>query len=392
MSFSTSEISKLAGTTVSCACGHTHSVPIRHIFTGTGVLRGLAEILAPFAKKTVFLVGDATTMALGRDAVLPYLAEVGCMVKEHTFPCAPGTHLVTDEALIGSLLAHLPQETELIIAIGSGTMNDTARVVAARCRIPYFIIATAPSMDGYASSTSAVVMDGGKKSLPLISPYAVVADTELVKTAPDVMLAAGAADILGKYVAVRDWRLASRETGEAYCPEIAARVLLTADRCALALPTLFDRDEKTLGGMMDSLIMAGVAISMYGTSRPAAGLEHQIAHAWEVAAIRTGETAFLHGNYVGLGTLAACRLYELASAEFSLPAADEMPAFEAMRGYIGQLRGYADIDTLHIQKDTFREGILHAALPEIRYTLASFLRQQGKITQYADRVTEEFFR
>lgn len=391
MIFNANKINEMAGKTVSCVCGYTHSVPIQHIVTGVGALRGLKEILAPFRNQNVFLMGDEITMALGRDRVYPYLEDAGCRVKEHTFSCAAGQHLVTDERLIGSVLTHMAQETDLIAAIGSGTMNDTARVAAARCRIPFVIVATAPSMDGYASSTSAVVMDGGKKSLPLTTPYAVVADTELVKTAPDSMLAAGAGDILGKYIAIRDWRLACRETGEYYCPEIAGLVLATADRCVGDLPRLFSRDAAVLERQTNSLITAGIAISMYGTSRPAAGSEHQIAHAWEVAAIQSGEFAGLHGQYVGLGTLAACRLYELASREYDLPGAETMPAFETMRGYLGLLKGFCGLEALRIGRDVFREGILHAAQPEIRYTLASFLRQQGKIEAYADKVSDEFF-
>ena len=377
--------------TGTCSCGHPHTVPIRHIFTGAGALSGLKEILNPFQNRNVYLMGDSITMALGRDRVLTFLKEAGCRVQEHAFACAPGQHPVTDERLIGSALAHMARETDLIVAIGSGTMNDTARMIAARCRIPYVIVATAPSMDGYASVTSAVVMDGGKKSLVLGTPYAIVGDTELLKTAPDQLLAAGAADILGKYIAVRDWRLASRETGEYFCEMIAELVLATADRCAETLPALFSRNEHMVKDMMDSLITAGTAISMYGTSRPAAGMEHQIAHAWEVEALRNGAGEGLHGNYVGLGALAACRLYELASRDYDLPGADRMPSFETMGTYIRQLKGYSSLSALAIGRDAFRRGILHAAQPEIRYTLASFLRQQGTIEACADQVTEEFF-
>ena len=384
-------ISAMANRSFACACGHTHRIPIQSIVTGKGALAGLAPMLRAFPGKKVYLVGDENTMALGRDAVLAYLEDAGCDVKEHTFPCQKGKHLITDERLAGSMLLHMAPETGLIVAIGSGTMNDTARVISARCGIPYIIVATAPSMDGYASSTSAVVMDGGKKSVPLTAPYGIVGDTGLIKTAPDGMLAAGAADILGKYTALRDWKLAQRETGEYHCPYIAELVLSTADRCAGSLPRLFDREDAALHEMTDSLIMAGIAICMYLTSRPAAGLEHQIAHSWEVAAIRTGTNGSLHGHYVGLGALAACRLYELAGQEFDLPSGEEQLSSARMEGFLKQLRGFSSLAALGISREVFREGILHAARPEIRYTLASYLRQKGRIEAYAGRLTEEFF-
>ncbi len=385
------DISAMANRSIACTCGHTHRIPIQSIVTGKGALAGLAPMLCAFQGKKVYLVGDENTMALGRDAVRTCLDGVQCDVTEYTFPCEEGKHLITDERLAGSMLLHMAPETGLIIAIGSGTMNDTARVVGARCNIPYIIVATAPSMDGYASSTSAVVMDGGKKSVPLTTPYGIVGDTGLIKTAPDRMLAAGAADILGKYTALRDWKLAQRETGEYYCPYIAELVLSTADRCAGSLPRLFDREDAAIHEMMDSLTMAGIAICMYGTSRPAAGLEHQIAHSWEVAAIKAGANDSLHGNYVGLGALVACRLYELAGQEFDLPSGEEQISSAQMEGFLKQLRGYSSIKTLGISREVFREGILHAARPEIRYTLASYLNQKGKIEAYAGRLTEEFF-
>ncbi len=384
-------ISAMAKSSMACTCGHTHSVPIQSIITGKHALQGLDSMLSAFHGKRVYLVGDENTMALGKDAVRSKLTEAGCDVTEYTFPCERGKHFVTDERLIGGMLLRMAPQTELLIAIGSGTMNDTARVVSTRLSIPYIIVATAPSMDGYASSTSAVVMDGGKKSVMLTVPYGIVGDTDLIKTAPDHMLAAGAGDILGKYVALRDWKLAQRETGEYYCPYIAKQVLSTAERMALSLPRLFERDEQMLHDMMDSLVMAGIAICMYGTSRPAAGAEHQIAHSWEVAAIQAGTNTYLHGNYVGLGALVACRLYELAGQEFDLPGGESAISSAQMEGYLSYLKGYSSLKTLGISREIFREGILHAAQPEIRYTLASYLGQKGKIEVYADRLTKEFF-
>lgn len=385
------DLSSLAGQTIVCSCGHTHRIPIGSIHTGKDALGHLGNVLFPFTGQSVYLVGDENTMVLGRDKVRAHLDAAGCHVTEHTFLSPPGSHLVTDERLIGSMLVHMPKDTDLIIAIGSGTMNDTARVISARCNIPYIIVATAPSMDGYASVTSAVVMDGGKKSVPLTVPYGIIGDTDLIKTAPDHMLAAGAGDMLGKYTALRDWELAARDTGEYFCPVIAEMVRSAADRCAGHLPWLFDRDEETLWMMTDALILSGLAICMYGTSRPAAGLEHQIAHFWEVDAIRSHAGAHLHGNYVGLGALAACRLYEMAEEEWDLPGKEGFPSYGQMTEYIRILKGFCSPEVLGITPQTFREGILHAARPEMRYTLASFLAQMGRIDAYARRLTEEFF-
>lgn len=387
----TFDVSTMSNMKMDCKCGHSHIVPIKKIITGSGALNGLEGILEDFRGARVYLVGDENTMPLAKEKVGALLNAAGCKVDEYIFKSPNGKHLVVNEQLIGNMLIHMRPNTKLIIAIGSGTMNDLSRVISVSCGIPYIIIGTAPSMDGYASSTSAVVMDGGKKSVPLGAPYAIIGDVDLMRTAPDIMLAAGASDILGKYVAIRDWKLAERENKEYFCPYIADLVIEAANLCAEGLEQIFSRDPQVLKTVIDTLIMSGAAISMYGTSRPAAGSEHQIAHYWEVAAIHAGETNNLHGNYVGLGTLVACRLYELAGQKLNLPSGDFMPLSKQIDKYLRILKGYSSIETLCISREVFREGLFHAARPEIRYTLPTYLQQLGKLEFYIDCLIEEFY-
>jgi glycerol-1-phosphate dehydrogenase [NAD(P)+] len=385
------DVSSMANMEMDCKCNHSHTVPIKKIITGSGALNRLEEILEDFRGARVYLVGDENTMPLARNKVCAILSAAGCDVDEHMFISPRGKHLILNEQLIGSMLIRMRPHTDLIVTIGSGTMNDLSRVISVRCAIPYIIIGTAPSMDGYASSTSPVVMDGGKKSIPLGTPYAIIGDVDLFRTAPDIMLAAGAGDILGKYIAIRDWKLAEREKEEYFCPYIADLVIETANRCANGLEQLFSRDEKVLQTVIDTLIMAGVAISMYGTSRPASGAEHQIAHYWEVAAINAGGTNSLHGNFVGLGTLVASYLYELAEQNIDLPSGDFMPSSEQIGIYLKALKGNSSIETLGITREVFRESLFHAAQPEIRYTILTYLNQIGKLEYYVDCLTEKFY-
>jgi len=385
------DASSLLGQVFPCACGRQHAISIRHIQIGKGAIYSLGHMAKPFAEKTVYLVGDENTLPPVLLCAMKELDAAGCKVVAHTFPIPSGRHLITEERLVGSMLLHMPPNTGLIVAAGSGTMNDTARVISAKCGIPYIILATAPSMDGYASVTSAVVMDGGKKSVPLCAPYGIIGDTDILRTAPDHMLTAGAGDMLGKYTALRDWELAARETGEAWCPEIAGLVSLAAGRVVERIRCLFNREEGTLKELMDALVLSGLAILLNGTSRPAAGLEHQIAHYFEVEALRRDFYDGLHGHYVGLSTLAACRLYEMAEAEFDLPGRGMYPAYRQMQDHMTFLQPQISLKALGITPACFENGILHAGQPEIRYTLASYLHKKGRLTDYARRLTEEFF-
>lgn len=380
----------LAGQVFRCACGKTHSIAIRHIQIGKGAIKGLGDMARPFAGQTVYLAGDENTLPLAQPRATVSLEAAGCKVAVHTFPSPAGKHLITNESLVGSMLLNKPADAGLLIAVGSGTMNDTARVISAKCGVPYIVIATAPSMDGYASVTSAVVMGGSKKSVPLCAPYGIIGDTDILQTAPDAMLSAGAGDMLGKYTALRDWELAHQQMQEDRCPGIASLVALAANRVTERLHRLYDREETALAALTDALVLSGLAILLHGTSRPAAGLEHQIAHHWEVDALRRDFYGGLHGHYVGLAALAACRMYEMAEAEFDLPGRGQYPSFLQMQAYMSCLKPHISPKALGITPESFQNGILHAGQPEIRYTLASYLSQKGRLKDYARQVTEAF--
>lgn len=387
----TGDVSSFADFQLQCECGHTHTVPIRHIYIGKGILSKLSHILEDFQGKKVFLIGDSNTMPLAEEKVLSILQKAECQVTERIFAYHGAGHQVLDEKLIGNMLIHLPQDTDLIVTIGSGTMNDLSRVISTRCGIPYIIIGTAPSMDGYASATSAVLVEGNKISVPLHSPYGILCDTEIMRTAPEMMFAAGFSDVLGKYIAIRDWQLSERETGEYFCPYIAGLVLTAVEECIKQVDHLFDQDENVLLSVANALVLSGVAISMYGISRPAAGGEHRIAHCWEEAAANSGDNRYLHGNYVGLGTLVMARLYELAEQEEDLPPCDYMPSFAKIRFYLDKMKGYSSFETLQITRETLEESIRHAAESDARYTLLNYLKEKGRLETYIDRLSREFF-
>jgi glycerol-1-phosphate dehydrogenase [NAD(P)+] len=56
--------------------------------------------------------------------------------------------------------------------------------------------------------------------------------------------------------------------------------------------------------------MAGIAMQISGSSRPASGSEHRFSHLWEMQALGYGHEAVPHGFKVGVGTIAAAALYE----------------------------------------------------------------------------------
>jgi glycerol-1-phosphate dehydrogenase [NAD(P)+] len=234
-------------------------------------------------------------------------------------------------------------------------------------------------------------MDGGKLSIPLSVPYGIIADTQLMKTAPDEMLSSGVGDILGKYVALCDWKLARREMDEYFCAAIADMIDTALTRCVNGIAKLGGRDPEAVLAMADTLIMSGVAISMHGISRPASGCEHQLAHYWEVALLDGDADCPLHGNFVGFGTEVACRLYEMAGKEFDLVFPYRLPTSDEIRGYMRLLGDYSSIKTLGITRDLLYDSFFHATEANGRYTLITFLKDKGRLDYYAKAITDSYF-
>ena len=57
-------------------------------------------------------------------------------------------------------------------------------------------------------------------------------------------------------------------------------------------------------------MLAGVAMSLYGNSRPASGCEHHMSHYWEMIFEQTGKRPVPHGTQVGVGTVLILKLVE----------------------------------------------------------------------------------
>ena len=71
-----------------------------------------------------------------------------------------------------------------------------------------------------------------------------------------------------------------------------------------------DRDPKVLGDIMEGLVLTGVAMSLYGNSRPASGCEHHMSHYWEMMFEQAGKRPVPHGTQVGVGTVLILKLVE----------------------------------------------------------------------------------
>ena len=380
-------ISQWAGMEYSCACGKSHKVDIQAIRVGSGVIQELPGILRDLGASHIFLVADNYTYEAAGRQVEQLLDQAGLAYHKRVFQTE--TPLVPNEYALGSVLAAMTSQDDMLLAVGSGTLNDVTKYVSARTGVPYVIAATAPSMDGYASTVAPTILDGFKTTLPAVYPAAIVADVDILKDAPMPMLTAGFGDIIGKFTSLADWRLSHQLNGEYYCPEVAGVIEAAVETCAANAQALAQREPQAIQAVTEALILSGLAMGMVGVSRPASGAEHQMAHYWEMDALRRGEEHPLHGNAVGVGTVLAASLYEMA-AEY-LPQGFAAPDKGQILACLQAAGSCADPKELGIRRELCLESLLHAMELRDRFTVQKLLEQKGKLSLCAQKLVARYY-
>ncbi len=296
------------GTDVNCACGRVHHILTRAIEVEEGVLDRIPSLMAEYGLDgRCLIVSDTNTYEAAGRYVEQVLRQAGQMVSALVIT-RKSVH--ADEETLGEIMMALEPRPDVLIAVGTGSLNDSTRYVARHVGLPYFVVATAASMDGFASTVTPVCKDGIKLTYSGVHPQMVLADPAVLAAAPMELAAAGFGDILGKRTALMDWTLARDITGEAYCPVVAGMMEQAMQACMETAPGLGRRDPDSVTALMKALALSGVAMQMHGNSRPASGVEHHISHFLEMRDLSRGKPASLHGDKVGVASLIGLSIYE----------------------------------------------------------------------------------
>ena len=254
--------------------------------------------------ESIILVADENTFKASGESVISAIEK----------PCdkvifSGKTVLVPNEDAIEKVENSL-SDSDLIIGIGSGVIQDLCKYVSYFKKIDYFIVATAPSMDGYASSGAAMILGGMKVTVSAGVPKAIIADVNVLANAPQEMIKAGYGDIVGKYSSLNDWKLAKVVNDEYFCQYIYDLVKETLENTLKLSSGLLKEDKESVKALMEALVIVGIALSFVGNSRPASGSEHHLSHFFEITGIVFNEKYFCHGLDVAYSTVITAKIRE----------------------------------------------------------------------------------
>lgn len=303
-----------------CTCGRSHAMTTAFCVVEPGCLAKMEEYLEKFGLRGCGVaVYDENT----------YRAKGMTRPKAEKEVVLPAQGLHADNHGVALALAEIPENCDYLMAMGSGTIHDITRYCAHEKGIPFVSCPTAASVDGFCSSVAAMTWNGFKKTWTAVAPTLVVADLNVISQAPTFLSRSGFGDMVGKFVALTEWKIGHILTGEYFCPEIYQMTLDATQAVLDSVDGLVAGQTESYEKLMYGLLLSGLAMQMLGNSRCASGAEHHISHFIEMVPPSLGCTSqALHGEKVGVGTLLAVREYHRLAREGVATWQDYSPASE----------------------------------------------------------------
>jgi glycerol-1-phosphate dehydrogenase [NAD(P)+] len=248
---------------------------------------------------------------LGAEAtalVTSLLSKAGEVQRVNALEGAAGVH--ADERTVAAA-AEAAMGASVIVTVGSGTVADIGKAVAARLSDPvHVVVQTALSVNGYADDQSVLLIDGVKRTTPTRWPDALIGDTQLLAEAPLQLNLAGIGDLLAMFTAPADWRIACLlGMDDQYADDVVTMVRQHGPALLGAAPLLREADARAIELTAKVLTLSGVGMGLAGTTAPASGAEHTVSHLLEMAAARQGRRSAYHGAQVGAAAVLAALVW-----------------------------------------------------------------------------------
>jgi glycerol-1-phosphate dehydrogenase [NAD(P)+] len=289
--------------------GKVVACPLRKVVTADSLAGAEAELVRDLELgERLGIVADENTWQVLGKRVQAGIPNSEPVLLEH--PKADEKH--------AGILKEKTRHLDGLIAVGSGTINDLCKHVTFHDGRACAVFGTAPSMNGYVTSTASITRDGYKLSLKSHAPRGVFYDLSVLAAAPKRMIQAGFGDAVCRSSAQVDWLLSHRLLGTSYVQgpfDIQAPYEAPLLEKAGGLMT---GDLDAMRALADMLTLGGFGVLFTHTSHSGSMGEHSISHYIDMFAKPHPGT--LHGEQVGVATLTMSRLQSRILALETLPA------------------------------------------------------------------------
>jgi glycerol-1-phosphate dehydrogenase [NAD(P)+] len=281
----------------------------RHLLLSHGALDQTSNLFhSLFPSRPAVIISDANTFPIAGKKLFDLLKGASIPVREPFIFTDP--NLYAEHSFVAQLEASLRSHDAIPLAVGAGTINDIVKLASHRTKRPYIAVATAASMDGYTAFGASIECNGSKQTFDCPAPIAVVADLDVILSAPPELNAAGYGDLLAKITAGADWLVADALQIEPIDPVAWEMVQSNLRRWTSNPSGICSANAQAIADLIEGLLMTGFVMQRTKSSRPASGAEHQFSHLWDMQHHKHNGQTPPHGFKVAIGTLAVTRLYE----------------------------------------------------------------------------------
>ena len=364
-----------------------------------GALASISAYLEGESWSRAVLIVDAKTKAAAGDQLASLLQAESIHV--HVIELLANHHgqVNADEASLVQVLVETPIDTDVLLAVGAGTIHDITRFCSQKLSIPFVAVPTAASVDGFTSKGAPLILRGVKQTIQTAAPVAVFADLDVLCAAPRPLTAAGFGDILGKFTSLLDWEISAKVGGEPYNALAANMTRHSLDTCVDHIEEIAKANEAGIRILMEALIESGIVMQILDFSRPASGAEHHLSHYWEMHLLETDKRQLLHGAKVGVACAIITELYKNWAEQFDASEAGgtnsaalrenweeirlkiaALPTAEALRYYLYQVGAPASTQEIGIDDKLVQDSLNEAYHLRDRCT-GLFLINQFKTEQ-----------
>ncbi len=268
-----------------------------------GALEHARKLVSKYALDSIVVITGQRTAQIAGNRVIELLSEAeNCRCRKFIIKRSSReiAKRIEDE-LSGDF-----GDYDAVVGVGGGKVLDVAKVVAFHANALFISIPTNAAHDGMASPLASFREKGRPISIKATSPVSIIADLDIIRDSPIRLLRAGYGDLISNLVESRDWLLGVEKKDEEYDEIVASISTLPALLLLKSAEELNFRNFSHLRLLVRGLVLSGLAINIYGTSRPVSGSAHKFSHALDILNYGRGT----HGEQVGIGTIIMEYLHE----------------------------------------------------------------------------------